>query len=64
MKYLLIYIFSSFLILFKNYSRNLNEDILLLVFAFVAFAFVDSVANSGSVAGWCVGILSKFLYCK
>ena len=51
MKYLLIYIFSSFLILFKNYSRNLNEDILLLVFAFVAFAFVDSVANSGSVAG-------------
>ena len=48
-KYLLIIFFSSFSILFKNSSRNFNEDILRLVFAFAVF--VAFVATSGSVAG-------------
>ena len=56
MKYLLIYIFSSFLISFKNFSCNFNEDIFRLVFAFVGFiAFIGSVATSGSVAGSGIG---------
>ena len=51
-KYLLIYIFSSFLVSLKTFSRNFNEDILRLVFTFVAFAaVVGSVATSGSIAG-------------
>ena len=54
--YLLIYIFSSFLILLKNYLRNFNEDILRLVFAFIAF--FGSVACSGVDSR--VGILSIF----
>ena len=48
-----LYIFShlqfffSFLILLKNSSRNFKEDILCLVFAFVAFVdFVCSVVTS------------------
>ena len=45
--------FFSFLILFKNSSRNFSEDVLHLVFVFVAF-----VATSSSVAGSCVR--SKF----
>ena len=62
---MLIYIISSLLILFKNSSRNFNEDILRLVFVFVIFvATSGSVAISGSVAGpgvgSRVGILSKF----
>ena len=51
-----LYIFShlqfffSFLILLKNSSRNFKEDILCLVFAFVAFVdFVCSVVTSSSV---------------
>ena len=68
-KYLLIYIFFiSFLISFKNLSRNFNEDVLCFV-AFVAFAaFVgsvavsfatsDSVADSGVSSR--VAILSRF----
>ena len=50
--------FSSFLVLLKNSSRNFKEDILCLVFEFVAF--VGFVATSGSVAGSRVGILSQF----
>ena len=51
-KHLLIYIFSSFLVSLKTFSRNFNEDILRLVFTFVAFAaVVGSVATSGSIAG-------------
>ena len=53
-----IYIF-SFLISFKKFSHNFNEDISRLL-----FAFVGSVAGSGSVVGFVVstrvGILSKF----
>ena len=48
-RYLLIIFFSSFSILFKNSSRNFNEDILRLVFAFLVF--VAFVATSGSVSG-------------
>ena len=54
--------FSSFLTLFKNSSRNFNEDILRLIFAFLYF--VGSVATSGSVAGSGIssrdGIFSTF----
>ena len=49
-KYLLIYIFSLILVLFKNSSRNFREDILRLAFVFIAF-----VATSGSVAGSVAG---------
>ena len=52
---MVIYIFSSFLVLFKKSSHNFNEDILHL-----AFSFVGSVATSGSVVGSRVGILSEF----
>ena len=57
--------FSSFLILFKSPSGNFNENILRLVFAFVAFAatsgsVTDSFAPFGSVAGSFNGILFKF----
>ena len=56
---MLNYIFSSFLILFKNSSRNFKEDILCLVFVFVAYVgYVGSVATSG--VGSRAGILSKF----
>ena len=57
-------IFSSFLISFKKFSRNFNEDILRLVFA--CFAYVGSAATFGvssavtsSVVSR-VGILSRF----
>ena len=53
---MLIYYFSSFLISFKKFSHNSYENILWLVFAFVAF--VGSVAASG--VGLCVGNLCKF----
>ena len=54
-----------FLILFKSSSGNFNEDILCLVFAFVAFAATSasvtgSLAPFGSVAGSSVGVLFKF----
>ena len=58
-KYLLFNFFSSFLLSFKNSLRNFNQDILRLVFAFVAF--VGSVATSGFVAGSRVRILPNFL---
>ena len=61
-KNMLIYYFSSFLISFKNVSRNYYENILWLIFPFVTF--VGSVATSGSVAasgvGLRVGNLSNF----
>ena len=50
-----LYFFSSFLILFTNSLRNLNEQPLHLIYAFVFF-----VATSGSVAGPGVGMLSKY----
>ena len=50
-KYLLIYIFSSFLILFKNSSRNFNEDLWRLVFAFASFAVSVSASFSVACAG-------------
>ena len=54
-----VYIF-SFLISFKNFPQNFNEDISRLL-----FAFVGSVAVSGSVVGFVVSsrvrILSNFL---
>ena len=40
-------VFSSFLISFKNSSRNFNGDILRLVFAFAFLAFVGCVAAYG-----------------
>ena len=47
---LLIYVFSSlFMISINNSSNNFNENILRLVFAFVAF--VGSVATCGCLAG-------------
>ena len=64
---------SSLLISFEKFSRNFNEDVLCLFFAFVAFVGsiatfgIGSVAISGvgSVAtsdvGSGVGILSKFV---
>ena len=58
---LLIYVFSSlFMISINNSSDNFNENILRLVFAFVAF--VGSVATCGCLAGvgWHVRILSNF----
>ena len=65
--------FSSLLISFKKFSRNFNEDVLCLLFTFVAFVrsiatfgigFV-AISGVGSVAtsdvGSGVGILSKFV---
>ena len=58
----LLKLFSSFLISFKNSSRNFNEELLRLVFAF-AVSVSASVSVAGAVAGfgagWCVGVLSK-----
>ena len=48
-KYLLISIFSSLLILCKDSPQNFNKNILRLVLAFVALA--GSFPTSGSVAG-------------
>ena len=59
---MLIYYFSSFLISFKNFSHNSYENILWLVFAFVAF--VGSVATSGSVAASGVGLCVFYGLCK
>ena len=63
---MLIYIFSSFLIVFKSYSRIFNEDILRLVFTFIVFVgfavISGSVATSGSVACSGVGSRNRTLY--
>ena len=55
-----MFFFSLFMISINNSSDNFNENILRLVFAFVAF--VGSVATCGCLAGvgWHARILSKF----
>ena len=51
-EYLLMYIFSSISISFKNLLRNFNENVLLLDFAFDAVVdFVGSDAIPGSTTG-------------
>ena len=60
-KYLLSYIFSAFLNLFKNSLRDFNEDILRLVFAFVNYVvFLGSAATSVLLLVFLVDVFNVF----